>query len=280
MQTVYSLHKINQSNHFPFDANAYSRFKFGDDRAAELFGLALAKGFIKNHLVNKRNTEQIVVISSPYSFIPTATFALKDHFISELNKWLAAENKPVVQETKIHRSITYKEDYGELDAEQRMNLISKDIFHIDTSFLTNKTLVFLDDIKITGSHERMITKMLHEFKVTNEVYLLYYAELINSRIHPSIENTLNYYSVKSIFDLKKIVRQERFRINTRLVKYVLNSVEDQFLIFTQEQSTYFLNQLYNMALGNGYHLIGAYTKNIAALKKLVTSDQLISKAIL
>lgn len=280
MQTVYSLHKINQSHYFPFDATAYSRFKFGDDRAAEVFGIALAKGFIKDHLRSKIHDEQIVVISSPYSFIPTATFALKDHFVSELNKWLVAEDKPVVQETKIHRSITYKEDYGELDAEQRMNLIGKDIFHIDQSFLTNKTLVFLDDIKITGSHERMIQKMLQEFKLANKVYLLYYAELINKQIHPSIENTLNYYSVKSIFDLNKIVQQDQFRINTRLVKYMLNCTEDQFLVFMQDQSTYFLNLVYNMAIGNGYHLIEAYTKNITALKNLVTSDRPISKALL
>jgi hypothetical protein len=273
MQTIYSLHKISHSNNFPFDANAYSRFKFGDDYAAAIFGIALAKGFIKNHLAGKTNVGQIVVISSPYSFIPTATFALKDHFVGELNKWLAGENEPVVQETKIHRSITYKEDYGELDAEQRMNLISKDVFHIDTSFLKNKLLVFLDDIKITGSHERMITKMLHDFNVSNEVYLLYYAELINTHIHPSVENTLNYYSVKSIFDLKNIIHQERFRINTRLVKYILNCPEDQFIIFMQEQDTYFSNLLYNMAIGNGYHLIEAYARNLATLQNLVSYDQ-------
>jgi predicted amidophosphoribosyltransferase len=279
MQTVYSLHKIRESDQFTFDANAYSRFKFGDDCAAEIFGIALAKGFIKTHLAGKIDVGQIVVISSPYSFIPTATFALKDHFVSELNKWLAAQNKPVVQETKIHRSITYKEDYGELDAEQRMNLISKDVFHIDTAFLKNKTLVFLDDIKITGSHERMITKMLHEFRVTNEVYLLYYAELINSLIHPNIENTLNYSSVKSIFDLKKIIGQDRFRINTRLVKYLLNCEEDQFMVFMQEQNSYFSNLLYNMAIGNGYHLIEAYARNLAALKNLITCDRAISKSL-
>lgn len=280
MQTVYSLHKVNHSNQFSFDANDYSRFKFGDDFTAELFGISLAKGFIKDHLNSKKITEQMVVISSPYSFIPTATFALKNHFISEINKWLVTQNMPVVQETKIHRSITYKEDYGELDAEQRMNLIGKDFFHIDKSFLNNKTLVFLDDIKITGSHERMITKMLHEFNLTNEVYLLYYAELIDRQIHPNVENTLNHHYVKSIFDLNKIVQQERFVINTRIVKYLLNSAEDQFLIFIQDQNIHFSNLLYNMAIGNGYHLIEAYAKNLDTLNRLITPDLKISKSFL
>lgn len=277
MQTVYSLYKIRHNDHFPFDANAYSRFKFGDDHAAEHFGIALAKGFINHHLSCKKNIGQVVVISSPYSFIPTATFALKNHFVSELNKWLVGEQMPVVQETKIHRSITYREDYGELDAVQRMNLIGKDRFHIDRSFVENKTLLFLDDIKITGGHERMIRKMLDEFKIKNEVYLLYYAELVNKQLHPNVENMLNYYSIKSVFDLNKIIQQDRFQINTRLVKYVLNCTEQQFLVFMQDQDDRFTSLLYNMAIGNGYHLIEAYAANLHALKNMITTNRAISQ---
>jgi hypothetical protein len=64
------------------------------------------------------------------------------------------------------RTITYKEDYGELDAEQRLlKLIGNDSFHIDKMFLKGKTLVFLDDIRITGGHERMIMKMIDEYEL-------------------------------------------------------------------------------------------------------------------
>lgn len=261
MTTTYSLHKITDTSNFGFCPDDYSRFKFGDDEVAERFGIGLAEGFIKAHLENGP-VPQLVVVSSPYSFIPTATFAMKNHFVFRLNRWLAAHGYPVLQETKVHRTITYKEDYGELDAAQRLKLIGNDSFHIDKAFLEGKKILFLDDIRITGGHEKMILKMVDTYDLQNDIYLLYYAELQNKNIHPNIENYLNYHFVKSIFHLEKIIQQEQFFINTRLVKYILNYDYESFCIFLQNQSDKFINLLYNMALGNGYHTIEAYQKNL------------------
>jgi len=266
MQHTYSLHKINSADYFGFSPKKYSRFKYGDDAIAKEFGHALAEGFIENYLTKKPILEQIVVISSPYAFIPTATLGMKTYFVFRLNRWLAENNLPVVQETKVTRSITYKEDYGALDEAQRLSLIGNDTFHIDSTFLKDKVLIFLDDIRITGSHERMITKMLKEYNLENETYLLYFAELINKNIHPNIENFLNYYHVKSIFDLDNIIKNERFSINTRIVKYILNGEPSLFQIFIQNHSDAFLELLYNMAIGNSYHTIEAYQENLNLLR--------------
>jgi len=271
MMRGYSLHKISDTNRFGFRPEDYSRFKFGDDTVARSFGTALAEGFLQQH-GQELDKRQLVVISSPYSFIPTATFALKDHFVYRLNHWLAEQQLPVIQETKVHRTITYKEDYGELDAAQRMQLIGNDVFHIDKGFLQGKTLIFLDDIRITGSHERMILKMVEEYGLDNDIYLLYFAELVNQDIHPNIENYLNYHYVRSIFQLDTIIRSGAFRINTRIVKYILNYEFNSFRIFIQDQSEPFLHQLYNMALGNGYHTIEAYRQNLNFIKNYLFTN--------
>ncbi|WP_158826745.1 phosphoribosyltransferase family protein [Mucilaginibacter lacusdianchii] len=271
---TYSLHKISSNTSFGFSAADYSRFKFGDDKVSAQFGKALADGFIQDVLETKAIQQQLVVISSPYSFIPTATFAMKNYFVFQLNRWLAGNGLPVVQEAKVHRTITYKEDYGALDAEQRMSLISNDSFHIDANFLEGKVLLFLDDIKITGSHERMISKMIAEYKLQNEVHMLYFAELVNSSIHPNIENDLNYHEVKTIFDLDKIINSGQFAINTRLVKYILNYAHQDFCIFIEYQSKAFINQLYDMALGNSYHTMDNYSLNLNYIKNyLFTKNQ-------
>lgn len=262
MLATYSLYPIDNTSDFGFNADDYSRFKFGDEVVAKIFGTELAEGFIKANLAQQADHGQIVVISSPYSFIPTATFSMKTWFVCHLNRWLARHGYPVVQETKVHRTITYKEDYGELNAEERISLIGNDSFHIDKAFLENKTLVFLDDIKITGSHERMIMKMVNEYGLYNDIYMLYFAELVNKAIHPNIENYLNYHQVKSIFDLEPIIKSGSFAINTRLVKYILNYDFESFVIFIENQSNAFINLLYDMALGNGYHTIDAYSKNL------------------
>ncbi|SHN21814.1 phosphoribosyltransferase family protein [Mucilaginibacter sp. OK098] len=262
MKATYSLHHINNSSVFGFNPDDYSRFKFGDDAVAKCFGTRLADGFIVRHLEKKPVEQQIVVISSPYSFIPTATFAMKTWFVYRLNRWLAENGYAVVQETKVHRTITYKEDYGELNAQERISLIGNDSFHIDKQFLEGKTLIFLDDIKITGSHERMIMKMVAEYGLQNDLYMLYFAELVNKSIHPNIENLLNYHQVKTIFDLEPIIKSGNFIINTRIVKYILNYNFECFCIFIENQDNSFVNLLYDMALGNGYHTIDAYAKNL------------------
>jgi hypothetical protein len=267
MLYTYSLHKIAAEDDFGFNPEEYSRFKFGDENVARTYGYKLAKGFIAHQLAGSSAQEQLVVISSPYSFIPTATFAMKNHFVSYLNRWLADNDLPVVQETKVHRSITYKEDYGELNAEERMRLIGNDSFHIDKAFLENKTLVFLDDIRITGGHEKMILKMVKEYGLTNKIYLLYFAELVNNSIHPNIENYLNYHQVKSIFDLDSIINSSDFFINTRIVKYILNYDYQAFCIFLQNKTAAFVHLLYDMALGNSYHTIPAYSCNLDFIKQ-------------
>jgi hypothetical protein len=265
----YALHQIHDQAVFGFDPNAYSRFKFGDDQVAKEFGRELADGFIANYLQHNFIHQQIVVISSPYSFIPTATFAMKNYFIHQLNRWLVEHGGLVVQEAKVHRTITYKEDYGALSAEERMNLIGNDTFHVDKHFLEHKTLLFLDDIRITGSHERMILKMLDAYEMKNDIHLLYFAELANMDIHPNVENVLNYHQVKSVFDLEPIIKSGAFCFNTRIVKYILNTDFNSFSIFILNQTEDFVNMLYNLALGNGYHTIEAYSTNLNYIKNRI-----------
>lgn len=266
MQKCYSLHKISDPDRFSFNPADYSRFKFGDDAVAEQFGTALAAGFIADQFAASYSGQQVVVISSPYAFIPTATFALKNHFMNHLNQWLAENGQPVAEETKIHRTVTYKDDYGQLDAAERLRLIINDKFHIDREFLKGKTLLFLDDIKITGSHEKVILKMIREYGLVNEIYHLYFAEMVNTSIHPNIENVLNYYSVKTVADLHNIVSDERFAINTRIVKFILCAPPEAFRDFIRQQDTRFCKLLYNMAIGNSYHTIDVYQSNLNELK--------------
>lgn len=272
-QQVYSLHKIQREDAFGFSPADYSRFKFGDDNVAYTFGTALAEGFINDILEHHIPQQQLVVISSPYAFIPTATFAMKKYFVYRINRWLAEKGLPVVQETKVHRTVTYKEDYGELSAEERMRLIGNDSFHIDASFLQGKTLIFLDDIKITGSHERVILRMIEQYGLHhNDTYLLYFAELIDKEIPANIENYLNYYAVKSIFDLNPVISSGHFCFNTRIVKYILCYEHNAFCVFMQNKTESFSNQLYDLALGNGYHLMDEYLENLNFIK-----DNLLTK---
>jgi hypothetical protein len=262
-------HLIQEQDNITFNRVDYSKFKFGSKKVARKFGFELAEHFIRTLQLSTYKGEQFVVCSSPYCFIPTATYAMKDYFVQRLNEWLMAHNYPVVQEAKIHRTITYKEDYGELSAEDRMKLIGGDHFHMDREFVKGKTVLFLDDIRITGSHEKMIERMVKELALECDYKFMYFAILDNVFIHPNIENELNYYFVKDLLNLDKIIKNEDFLLNTRVVKYLLNYGYTGFATFIQFQKQSFVNSLYHAAIGNSYHTIEDYQKNFNYLKTLV-----------
>lgn len=269
MNETFSLHKIVEKGKFPFSPENYSRFKFGDKEISREYGLALADAFAWKYILSGKLTEPLVIISSPYCFIPTATFAMKDYFVQRLNQYLIQCNLAVVEETKIHRTITYKEDYGELSAEDRFKLIEKDGFHMDFDFIANKTAIFLDDIKITGSHERVITRMLDANGRTENLLFVYFAELIDKDIDPKVENYLNYAFVKNLLDLDKIIKNDAFILNTRIIKYMLNYDTNEFKTFINYQKIKLVESIYHLAIGNSYHLIDDYKENLEIVKQLL-----------
>jgi hypothetical protein len=265
----FSLHQIHSPNKFGFVPEEYSKFKHGAENVAQQYGYALADGFTKHCLSSCYKGEPIVVLSSAYSYIPTAAFYMKSYFVDKLNSYLYDHEYPVVEEAKIYRTVSYREDYGEMSAEERYNLIKGDTFYVDKVFLTGKQLIFLDDIKITGTHERIIFNMLSQHNLSNTCYMLYFAELMDKSIPPNIENHLNYAYVKGLDEIDAIIKNERFRFNTRVVKLILNSKDYLFDSFIEKQEVQFIRNLYYQAIGNEYFKFSKYHRNLAQLKKII-----------
>jgi hypothetical protein len=267
---TFSKYKIIDPDKFDFDPTEYSKFKFGDGSISRKYGENLAVSFINTHGEQILNEEKVTVISSPYTFIPTATFSMKIHFVNHVNKWLVKNQKPVLHETKVNRSITYREDYGNLTADERIKLIGNDRFYIDAQVIKDHTLLFMDDIRITGSHEKMILKMIDEFSLTNNIFLLYFAELTNPQIHPNIENKLNHACVKNLHDLFLIIDSPDFVLNTRVVKFILNSNENHFDDFINKLRLPTLENIFHAAIGNSYHMIPEYGKNLKKIEEKIS----------
>lgn len=266
----FSAFQVSDPKNFDFPAEKYSKFKFGSTGIAREFGYTLADRFINQLFKFSYNGKPIVVLPSAYSHIPTASYYMAIHFTDKLNHFLYENGFSPVETGKIRRSVTYREDYGEMTAEERYNLIKGDRFHIDEAMLKNKILIFIDDIKITGTHERIIIKMLDDFGIQNHCYMLYFAELTDPAICPKTENYLNHFFVKEISDLQSVIDQDDFEFNTRIVKYILNSNHNACRSFLTKQKQPFINTLYYKALGNEYYKFPEYTANLQAIEALVS----------
>lgn len=265
----FSGYHVNSSTDFDFSPEEYSKFKYGAVNIARKFGYILAERFIAGCLSEAYDGRPIVVVPSAYSHIPTASFFMKKYFVDKLNSYLYENGYPVVSETKIHRTVTYREDYGEMSAADRYKLIKGDKFYIDKEFIGDKILLFLDDIKITGTHEQVIINMLNDYNISNDCYMLYFAELVNKDVPPNIENYLNNFYVKGLMQIENIIQEENFRFNTRVVKFILNAEDDIFDSFIAGRDEDFVNELYYNAIGNEYYKFSSYLRSIKKLREIV-----------
>ncbi|CAM3811464.1 phosphoribosyltransferase family protein [Flavobacterium branchiophilum] len=265
MNTRFSLHKIIDKDQYPFDPKAYSWFKFGDKKYAQEFAYDLFQAFISNYKEVLLKHDEIVILPSPYLSIPTASNFLCYYFKKELNQFLFHHHKKASLESKIYRNQTYVTDYGNLNFEDRVQLISNDTYYVDSNFIKNKLCLFLDDIKITGSHEHTVNKILNQYQVKGDFIFIYFAELINKEIHPKIENFYNYYAVQNLHDIINIINRPTFQYNTRIVKYILNLNQDSFQTLINAIGENQKKELFHLAISNNYHQITDYKTNIQSI---------------
>lgn len=212
--------------------------------------------------------KEVVVCSSPYQFIPTATFAMKDYFIAGINMKLVELGLEPVYDVKIHRRCSYITDYGSMTAQERHNAIYSDGFHIDKDLVNNKIVLFLDDIKITGAHERRIRTLIDDYELNSDFMFLFFASL-QVKTNPKIEDKLNLYAINNLLDINHIIQNFEFQHNTRVTKYILKSPQSEFENFINYQSITFRETLYRNSIGNGYHKADAFKENLKYLENLI-----------
>lgn len=266
----HSLHLIQGVEFIPFEPSDYSKFKYGSKSIARKFGRELGRMLARRLPIDR----QIVVIPAPYNFIPTATFALKDYVIAELNKHLIERGmSSPIQEAKIFRPASYNTDYGNMSLEERRSAIGSEQFHVDKEFLQGKLTLFLDDIRVTGAHEERIVEMIERLDLQCDCEFVYFANVDQSAaVDPKIENFLNLYSMRSLLDLDKIIKNDEFIFNTRNVKFILHAGHEEFKNFINYQRKKFRETLYSNLLGNGYHMEDKYVSNVSYLKELLKNN--------
>lgn len=239
----------------------YSKFKHGSKTQAREFGRVVAP------VCQFKEGSTLIFYSAPYSNIHTASNAFKDYLLSNLTSEIISKNLKVKQ-SKIYRKYSYDNDYGNMSAEERVKAISSDIFTIDKSIIEPKdTLVFVDDIKITGSHEKRVKELLVREKIKNDCIFVYIAEYTGNE--PTVENRLNHSYVNNLKDINDIIRNEEFIFNTRVVKYILKADIEEFVSFITYQSDVFKESLFNLSVLNDYYNNVKYRKNFNILKDLM-----------
>ena len=257
---VHSFTEIN----IPFDKESFSEFKYGNVDIAKKMAREMASFFIAR-ILPKYLEKPFIIYSSPYSKIPTASLFLTQYVIDIL---LNEYPDRVFTLEKIERKNTYSQDYGLMSAEQRFELISKDTYSLNTCPSKDAILIFIDDVSITGTHQRVIEELIDRNSINNEVAFLYYAKLVDNS-DPKLESQINNCKIKKWEDLAKLMISDVFKFNTRAIKYLLSLNKKEFNLMMN----YFLvsmpdllTNLLVLAEANNYPDIEAYRGNIEELR--------------
>lgn len=251
-----------------FCAKTYSRMKFGCDDSAKIFGYELAEKFFEAYM-DIILSNRLVVIPSPYNKVKNAATVMTEHFINKLNELIVEANGEHVEYSIIHRKVSYTNDYGFMTKEQRKGLIDNDLFYINKDFVKDKVLVFIDDVKITGTHEEKLKEILERESLDNQSFFLYYAEYFGDR--PDIEAELNWASIKEPYDYLQILIDAKNHVIIRPIKYVLTLKETDLKLICDIVPTSRLEEIYYGCLAEGYYKIPSYQTNFQFIKNYLNT---------
>jgi hypothetical protein len=230
------------------------------------FGTALADSFFEKNRALVIG-QQLVVFASPYNYVKNAATIMTEHFINRLNELSVTHSGHAVEYSVIHRKVSYVNDYGFLDAAERKRLIDGDSFSINKSFTEGKTLLFVDDVRITGTHENKLIELLDRENISiKHAHFLYHANLESSTVHPGIESMLNFAAIQKPHDFVDLTRLQTHHMIIRPIKYILGLDENESKKLINMMGPDAIVAAYHGALAEGYYKVPAYHTNFASLK--------------
>lgn len=270
-ELYFSLKEFDSEESINFNVVDYSKLKYGSGKAAESFGKLLSKGLVRSKkfssFIERSKGKEILIASAPYKYLPVASTALKN----EVHNTMVLDGvENTLLDFKVFRGHSYLSDYGEMDKDKRWSSLSGDSFRIDKDFIKDRSIIFVDDVKITGSHENRMRNLLAEAGYEGTVLYVYFAEFTGEG-SPSIENLLNYAYIEDLkLDaIESIILTEKFIFNTRVTKYILNSSNEDFKRFIIKRDKAFQQELFVGAVNNGYLHVKEFQKNLSYLKELI-----------
>jgi hypothetical protein len=262
MNKSYSLNVFESLKDLGFDPVDYSHLKFGCDNTAKGFGYRLAEGFFKEHssvlLANK-----CVVIPSPYNYIPNAATIMARYFVDRLNDLLVGASGNHVEYSIIHRKVSYINDYGFLPKEKRAALINNDDFFMNTEFLRDKLLIFVDDVKITGTHEDKLIDIMRVRNIKNDSFFVYFGEYIGK--DPVIESKLNFAGIKDLETYIKYMLLHKTHIIIRPMKFLLGQNINDLIPALSKLPDNIISEIYHGCLNEGYYQLPNYQRSFDAI---------------
>lgn len=223
-----NLHAEFVENPYGLCLRQYSEFKYGNGAVANKLGSFLAQQFLD---VADGDHTEVLVTSSAYKSAPPAARALQDSFVENI-RTLSGEEESV-STFKIYRSNLTNGDYAAMSLEQRQEVMASNGLVLPADLdITDRDIVILDDISVTGSHEELLRNLLAPLN-PNSMHYGYVLSVLNGKAFPGIEAAINATSVRSLDDIIWLIESPEFIPNARFCKFILSQQLSEIERFIQ-----------------------------------------------
>jgi hypothetical protein len=265
----FALYCLGESGpSLPFSAACYSKYKYGSVSAPETFASALGAAFADRY-PDLARAPKLLMTSSPYNYVPTAATSLARWLRPVLNAARARHGLPPVPLVQVDRIGTSAGDYGTLSVEARQQLMATNVVsfrRFRSAALRGAHLLFVDDVRVTGAHQRCLADASEELPLAGRtfLYIASFADATIGSFDPTQEDRLNHAAVRSLDDLGEIVERGDFTWNVRACKFILApSNRDDLPRFLAGMPRSFVRHLHRNSLGDGYARMDLYAPSHA-----------------
>ncbi len=281
----------------PMDAKNYSRMKYGDPIATRRSAIQITSHLFRQPEITKyiHADKTIFITSSAYGYVPTASYSVT----REVTKLLAASGVKIDRIKFVRNGDFSTNHYGTLSAEERAKKMTSRNIHLteeDLVKIKDGFVLVIDDIAITGSHERKIHEILSQTEARDWAFIYLYkldTELGNKI--PETEEHLNRADIKTVLDLIPFFRiyteyDLKLRLNSRVLKFILTTEPESFYDVSHDVAVKHLKEffaliddkiladVYRAAMSpDGYHADPKFAEGLHILREEILERRGLSR---
>ena len=250
----YYLHQPIQSA-TTFPAEAYSLMKHGCVDSLRYFANELNR--LISDIVSPGTTYQIA--ATPFVSVPNAANLLLDEVLNN-------RDYDEFDRVYLRRKKLIARDFAELSYAERMGMSQCLAFDYDKSDFSGRSLIVVDDVRVTGAHERAIVSRLGH--IVTEFNFFYLLDLSGCQ-DAAFESVINTLAIKSIFDILPLRQNRSYTYNSRVLKMLFLSSDDEFRTFLTLIPRAEQLLLMEMIVLEGYQMLGAsYQKKCRLMEEI------------
>lgn len=254
---------IVDANGEDFDADAYSRMKYGARGDTKHFATKIAKT-LKKEAPHLYETEVAPAFLVAYKAVVPACGYLTRYCLDRINRTRVENGLEPAEMLHVRKESVTNTDYSTASVEARETELASIDFSLDGQHIDERNVVILDDIRISGGAEKRILEVIEdEPQVPSSVILGYVAvfDAQQAAISPNVESHINTTAVTDVNDLIEIIDSEHgFDLNIRTLKLILGAEPSELAGLLETMSRQQIEEIIRGAIDTGPDFLQKYSQ--------------------